>query len=67
MTGAGDTVLAYLTYCELMNYSFYDSGLLSNKAAGIQVGKIGTSVVTLDEVRQSSTKFIDRANLSCNK
>ncbi len=50
VTGAGDTSLAYLAAETVLGRSIEDSVRIANIAAGIQVGKVGTSVVTPDEV-----------------
>jgi|LauGreSuBDMM15SN_2_FD.fasta_scaffold38551_2 D-beta-D-heptose 7-phosphate kinase/D-beta-D-heptose 1-phosphate adenosyltransferase len=50
VTGAGDTVIAVLTYFLNDNFSVEESVRLSNIAAGIVVSKVGTSFVTLDEI-----------------
>jgi D-beta-D-heptose 7-phosphate kinase/D-beta-D-heptose 1-phosphate adenosyltransferase len=42
VTGAGDTVVAALTYCRACGVSLEDSLRLANHAAGITVGKLGT-------------------------
>lgn len=52
VTGAGDTVLAYLG-CGIANQiPLYDSAEIANVAAGIKVGKVGSAVVRLDEVER---------------
>ena len=50
VTGAGDTVIAVLSYFLNQNYSVEDAVKLSNIAAGIVVSKTGTSYVTLEEI-----------------
>lgn len=50
VTGAGDTVIAYLGMCLANGFSIEDSMDISNFAAGIQVSKVGTSPVFLSEV-----------------
>lgn len=54
VTGAGDTVLAVLSLGLASGLSFDDSAKLANTAAGIVVGKLGTStlkpVEILDEI-----------------
>ena len=50
VTGAGDTVTAVLAVAISAGYSLIDSVKLSNKAAGIVVGKLGTSTVTQGEI-----------------
>jgi D-beta-D-heptose 7-phosphate kinase / D-beta-D-heptose 1-phosphate adenosyltransferase len=42
VTGAGDTVVAVLTYCRAAGVPLADSLRLANHAAGITVGKLGT-------------------------
>ncbi|MSU00237.1 D-glycero-beta-D-manno-heptose-7-phosphate kinase [Tissierella pigra] len=50
VTGAGDTVLSYLGASIANDMSLYDSAVIANAAAGIKVGKVGTSIVKLGEV-----------------
>ena len=50
VTGAGDTTIAYLTACLANDYSIKDAMRISNYAAGVQVGKVGTSAVSWREV-----------------
>jgi D-beta-D-heptose 7-phosphate kinase/D-beta-D-heptose 1-phosphate adenosyltransferase len=50
VTGAGDTVIATLAACMCHGYSLYHSAIVANTAAGIVVGKVGTSPVTLNEL-----------------
>lgn len=52
VTGAGDTVLSYLGCSIASGLSLYDSAEIANVAAGIKVGKVGTSIVRLSEVEQ---------------
>lgn len=52
VTGAGDTTIAYLAACMVNNFNIRESVEIANYAAGIQVGKIGTSVVYWKEVRK---------------
>lgn len=56
VTGAGDTVIAYLGLCVANGFNLVDAMTISNYAAGIQVAKVGTSSVRLDEVNN----LIDR-------
>ena len=53
VTGAGDTTIAYLAACIANNYSLSDAMNIANHAAGIQVGKVGTSAVYIHEVQNS--------------
>jgi D-beta-D-heptose 7-phosphate kinase/D-beta-D-heptose 1-phosphate adenosyltransferase len=50
VTGAGDTVIAYLAACLANGFSVMDAVACANIAAGIQVSKVGTSPVYLSEV-----------------
>ena len=49
-TGAGDTVVAAFTMALLCGFSIREASYLANAAAGIVVGKIGTAVVTPEEL-----------------
>ena len=50
VSGAGDTVIATLTLGLVAGETFEDSAHLANLAAGIVVGKVGTAVVTPEEI-----------------
>lgn len=50
VTGAGDTVLALLACGVAGGMSLADAARLANIAAGIAVAKLGTSIVTPDEI-----------------
>lgn len=50
VSGAGDTVIAYLSACIANGWDITEAIKLANKAAGIQVGKMGTATVSLSEV-----------------
>ena len=50
VTGAGDTTIAYLASGIANGIDIKDSVDLANLAAGIQVGKVGTSAVYLEEI-----------------
>jgi D-beta-D-heptose 7-phosphate kinase/D-beta-D-heptose 1-phosphate adenosyltransferase len=50
VTGAGDTVVAALTFCRAAGVSLEDSLRLANHAAGITVGKLGTWAPSRREV-----------------
>jgi D-beta-D-heptose 7-phosphate kinase/D-beta-D-heptose 1-phosphate adenosyltransferase len=50
VSGAGDTVMAMFTLSHLSGLSLEESGELANIAAGIVVGKIGTSSTNIDEI-----------------
>jgi len=65
VTGAGDTVLAVLSLGLAVGLAMGDAARLANTAAGIVVGKLGTSTVSPDEImaevgrghRDSDTKI----------
>ena len=50
VSGAGDTVIATMAAALAAGASLEDAVRLSNQAAGIVVGKLGTAVVTADEL-----------------
>jgi rfaE bifunctional protein kinase chain/domain len=50
VTGAGDTVIATASLALLSGASIKEAAFLANAAAGIVVGKIGTAVVTAEEL-----------------
>jgi len=50
VTGAGDTVLATIGLGIALGLNYIESARLSNIAAGIVVGKVGTSTVSKDEI-----------------
>jgi D-beta-D-heptose 7-phosphate kinase/D-beta-D-heptose 1-phosphate adenosyltransferase len=54
-TGAGDTVVAAFTMALLCGFSLRQATYLANAAAGIVVGKVGTAVVTPEELHASLT------------
>ncbi|MCD6407892.1 D-glycero-beta-D-manno-heptose-7-phosphate kinase [bacterium] len=52
VTGAGDTVIGILTLCLSAGADILVSSIISNIAAGIVVGKLGTATVKQDEVKK---------------
>ncbi len=52
VTGAGDTVVSVLAMALAVGFNPEDSAWLSNMAASIVVGKVGTAVVTLNEINE---------------
>ncbi|MFQ5672773.1 MAG: D-glycero-beta-D-manno-heptose-7-phosphate kinase [Nitrospinales bacterium] len=52
VTGAGDTVISVFGMAVFCGFSFEEAATLANMAAGIVVGKIGTAVVTLQEINE---------------
>jgi len=51
--GAGDTSVATLTLALASGASFEEAAIIANHAAGITVGKVGTSTVSIAELRKS--------------
>ena len=56
VTGAGDTVIAVLSLCLAVGCSIPASAEISNYAAGIVVGKLGTATVTILELKEAVNK-----------
>lgn len=52
VTGAGDTVISTLTLAMAASADMVDAARLSNYAAGIVVGVVGTATVKSDELKQ---------------
>lgn len=52
VTGAGDTVIAWLTAAMAADATMREAAVLSNMAAGVAVGKVGTTPVYADEMRE---------------
>jgi D-beta-D-heptose 7-phosphate kinase/D-beta-D-heptose 1-phosphate adenosyltransferase len=53
VTGAGDTVISTLGVGLACGMDLYSATVLANLAAGIGVGKLGTSVVSRDELKEA--------------
>lgn len=53
VSGAGDTVVATLAACIATGKSLFESAKLSNIAAGVVVGKVGTAPITLSELEEA--------------
>jgi D-glycero-beta-D-manno-heptose-7-phosphate kinase len=53
VSGAGDTVIASFTLAIVAGASPLEAAIFSNHAAGVVVGKIGTAVITPDDLRAS--------------
>lgn len=52
VSGAGDTVIAAFTLAVTAGYTMQQAAYISNVAAGIVVGKMGTAVVSLKELEE---------------
>lgn len=50
VTGAGDTATSVFGMAVFSGFDFHEAAVLANMAAGIVVGKLGTAVVTLNEI-----------------
>ena len=50
VSGAGDTVISTLAIGLIMNLTYKQAAEFSNRAAGIVVGHIGTSAITIKEL-----------------
>jgi D-beta-D-heptose 7-phosphate kinase/D-beta-D-heptose 1-phosphate adenosyltransferase len=57
VTGAGDTVVAVLAVALGRGLPLADAVGLANTAAGIVVGKVGTSTVTLEELGERLPRY----------
>lgn len=53
VTGAGDTVIGVFALCMASGATFKEAAFLANHAAGIVVGKVGTSTVSQAELRKA--------------
>lgn len=53
VTGAGDTVISALTLALAAGASMEEGAHISNYAAGVVVGKVGTATVSLEELRRA--------------
>lgn len=53
IVGAGDTVVATLALALSSNATLKEAAILANYAAGITVGKVGTSTVRVDEIKKA--------------
>jgi len=51
--GAGDTSVATLALALVSGANYEEAAIIANHAAGITVGKIGTSTVSIEELKES--------------
>lgn len=58
VVGAGDTVTAYLALALAAGASPAEASIISNYAAGVEVGKPGAATVTRDEVLDAYDAFV---------
>jgi rfaE bifunctional protein kinase chain/domain len=52
VTGAGDTVIATISFCLLMGLELKDSIFWANKAASVVIRKIGANPITIEDLRK---------------
>jgi rfaE bifunctional protein kinase chain/domain len=50
VTGAGDTVISVFTLAAAAGASWHEAAKIANVAAGVVVGRMGTSTVTKEEI-----------------
>ncbi|VFP86855.1 Bifunctional protein HldE [Candidatus Erwinia haradaeae] len=62
VTGAGDTVIAVIASSLAAGRTLEESCILANAAAGVVVGKIGTSTVSLKELKKA---MVTRSETDC--
>lgn len=62
VTGAGDTVIAFLAMSLASGADIIQSMILANDAAGVQVSKVGTSSVRLEEIYSFQKNNITNGN-----
>jgi D-beta-D-heptose 7-phosphate kinase / D-beta-D-heptose 1-phosphate adenosyltransferase len=53
VTGAGDVVLTFFGLLAIAGLSFPSAAAMANLAAGIEVGRIGTEIVTRDDIARA--------------
>ena len=58
VSGAGDTVIATAALALATGASLHRAAMLSNRAAGIVVGKLGTATVTPEELRRGKSSGV---------
>lgn len=64
VTGAGDTVIATLAAALASNYNLREATHFANKAAGIVVGKLGASTVSVNELNHAIVAtHLDNSNI----
>ena len=59
VTGAGDTVISAFTCAVAAEANYKEATLISNHAAGLVVGEIGTAQVTKEELMEDLEDFIN--------
>ncbi len=59
VTGAGDTVISTFTCAFAAKASFKEAALISNHAAGLVIGEIGTAQVTKNQLTEELKNFVN--------
>ncbi|MGL4308171.1 D-glycero-beta-D-manno-heptose-7-phosphate kinase [Cetobacterium sp. SF1] len=62
VTGAGDTVISVYTLAGASGMDWYNAAKLANTAAGVVVGKMGTSTVTKEEIVEFYNRIYNEWN-----
>lgn len=60
VTGAGDTVISVFTLASAAGVDWHESAKIANTAAGVVVGKMGTSTVTKEEILEFYNQIYER-------
>lgn len=60
VTGAGDTVISVFTLVSAAGVDWHESAKIANTAAGVVVGKMGTSTVTKEEILEFYNQIYER-------
>ncbi|QNM15085.1 MULTISPECIES: D-glycero-beta-D-manno-heptose-7-phosphate kinase [Fusobacterium] len=60
VTGAGDTVISVFTLASAAGVSLHEAAKIANTAAGVVVGKVGTSTATKEEILEFYEKIYDK-------
>lgn len=60
VTGAGDTVISVFTLAGAAGVNWHEAAKIANTAAGVVVGKMGTSTVTKEEILEFYNQIYDR-------
>ena len=60
VTGAGDTVISVFTLATAAGVTLHEAAKIANTAAGVVVGKVGTSTATKEEILEFYEKIYDR-------
>ena len=58
VTGAGDTVISTMALALASGADLKEAAVMSNHAAGIVVGKLGTATITVEELKEAMEKTL---------